>query len=167
MYTLLSSWILSSMLIFLNHPLALGSLLLIQTILISITTGMMFINFWLSYILFLIMVGGMLIMFMYMTSIASNEKFKLPNFKKSMMATMMVVALMMLMMMMWDPSILPLKSSMSNNIQLTQLHMFMSLNKFFNYPNYIMLISLMSYLFLTLIAIVKITDKKMGPMRQK
>nr|ALI86981.1 NADH dehydrogenase subunit 6 [Cryptolestes turcicus] len=53
----------SLMFMFLNHPLSMGLMLLLQTICISILSGIMMINFWYSYMIFLIMIGGMLVLF--------------------------------------------------------------------------------------------------------
>merc|ERR1739838_23170 len=58
------------------HPLAIGLALLFQTILICCTTGLSNLSFWFSYILFLIFLGGILVLFIYVTSLASNEMFK-------------------------------------------------------------------------------------------
>nr|AWN56272.1 NADH dehydrogenase subunit 6 [Glena unipennaria] len=69
-------FLMSILMIFYNHPMSMGANLILQTIMIVILIGPMNYSFWFSYILFLIMIGGMLILFMYMTSIASNEKFK-------------------------------------------------------------------------------------------
>merc|ERR1712221_33590 len=60
----------------LSHPLAIGLALLSQTILICLITGLSSSSFWFSYILFLIFLGGMLVLFIYVTSLASNEIFK-------------------------------------------------------------------------------------------
>nr|AWV83247.1 NADH dehydrogenase subunit 6 [Graptopsaltria nigrofuscata]AWV84469.1 NADH dehydrogenase subunit 6 [Graptopsaltria nigrofuscata] len=61
--------------IFMKHPLSMGFTLLLQTILSSLTCSLNFNSYFMSYVLFLIFIGGMLILFMYMSSIASNEKF--------------------------------------------------------------------------------------------
>nr|AOY39627.1 NADH dehydrogenase subunit 6 [Scolytinae sp. BMNH 1039896] len=157
----------SMLFIFLNHPLALGSILLLQSIMASINSGLMYTNFWLSYILFLIMVGGMLIMFMYMTSIASNEKFKMPKTKSLTMKTSIFMLIMILLILFMDPSIFPLTSELTLNSSINNNTLLLSLNKFFNWPYFILSITLMAYLLLTLIAIVKITGKNLSPMRQK
>nr|YP_010270145.1 NADH dehydrogenase subunit 6 [Karenia caelatata]UJX87001.1 NADH dehydrogenase subunit 6 [Karenia caelatata] len=60
---------------FMKHPLSMGSILLMQTIISSLTCSINLSSYFMSYILFLIFIGGMLILFMYMASIASNEKF--------------------------------------------------------------------------------------------
>nr|ARH54829.1 NADH dehydrogenase subunit 6 [Trigonopterus sp. 6 AH-2016] len=160
-----SSWMFSILFMTLNHPLSLGGLLLTQTILMALMTGFFFLNFWFSYILFLVMIGGMLVMFIYMTSIASNEKFKMP--KKSMIFVFTSTPIIIPMLFLTDnffPLQLSLFSSMNLfNSQIKNLCM----NKYFNYPGMLMLICLMIYLLITLIAIVKITDKTSGTLRQK
>nr|YP_009442017.1 NADH dehydrogenase subunit 6 [Gnathotrichus materiarius]AOY40238.1 NADH dehydrogenase subunit 6 [Gnathotrichus materiarius] len=159
------SWLLTLLLIFLNHPLALGGGLLAQTALIALISGTLFYNFWFSYLLFLILIGGMLVMFMYMTSIASNEKFKLPNKTVLMYTASGISALALVFLLdkfMASPYIMKLQLTESEN------SMFLcTLNKFFSWPNWALSIMLMMYMLLTLIAVVKITAKKMGPLRQK
>nr|AEP27470.1 NADH dehydrogenase subunit 6 [Liophloeus tessulatus] len=157
------SWILSMILIFLNHPLSLGLILLLQTILISLITGILNLNFWFSYILFLIMIGGMLILFIYMTSIASNEKFK---FSKNLMfmSNFMLISTLIFY---WNKEFHINKMNISNSININTYNINLSMNKFFNYPNMMMIIMLMIYLLITLIAIVKITQSKMGTLRSK
>nr|APX39807.1 NADH dehydrogenase subunit 6 [Gonioctena aegrota] len=151
--------------LFLNHPLSFGLILLLQSIMISCMTGFMNLNFWYSYILFLIMVGGMLVLFIYMTSIASNEKFKF-SFKIFMMMLFMLLLLMMLLftdnfyysllMKMMDISN---QNSLPNN--------YLSMNKYINFPNNFIMFMMILYLFITLIMVVKITNLNYGPLRQK
>nr|APX39375.1 NADH dehydrogenase subunit 6 [Longitarsus atricillus] len=148
-----------------KHPLSCGVILLIQTILTALFTGMMSLNFWYSYILFLIMIGGMLILFIYMTSIASNEKF---NFNKKYIYLYMLFLMILSLMFVIDPfytnlniNIIDMKTSF-----LTFKNQF-SMMKYFNYPNYFIMMMMIIYLFITLIAIVKITKFNYGALRQK
>nr|ARH53997.1 NADH dehydrogenase subunit 6 [Phyllobrotica quadrimaculata] len=148
---------------YLNHPLSCGLILLLQTICTALLSGMMNYNYWYSYILFLIMIGGMLILFIYMTSIASNEKFK---FNKNLtIILMMMISLMMIMLMM--------DYFYSNMIIQTIDTKFLnydknwSMMKYFNFPNNLMTFILMNYLFITLIMTVKMTKFSYGPLRQK
>lgn len=62
------------MFIFLNHPLSIGIILILQTFLFSFFAGIIMPSFWYSYILILIFLGGLLILFIYVSSIASNEQ---------------------------------------------------------------------------------------------
>nr|QXJ41889.1 NADH dehydrogenase subunit 6 [Pissodes strobi] len=164
-YILMCNWALSMIFMFLHHPLSLGCTLLLQTMLISLSTGFLYYNFWFSYILFLIMIGGMLVMFIYMTSIASNEKFKLP--KNLIIFGMMFFLSLMIMIFLLDNFY---SKFLSNNFMDMPQAMKMTnftLNKFYNYPNMQIMIILMIYLLITLIATVKIIGKFTGTLRQK
>nr|QNV12226.1 NADH dehydrogenase subunit 6 [Carabus nemoralis] len=156
---------------FLNHPLSMGLTLLIQTILISLMSGIFTYTYWFSYILFLVMIGGMLVLFIYMTSLASNEMFNFST-KLSMMM-MMMVSMMIIMYMIIDYMMINPLFKNSNLMEFFNNLMFMknennyTLNKIYNMPNNLITLMLVNYLFLTLIAVVKITDIKYGPLRQK
>nr|YP_009501993.1 NADH dehydrogenase subunit 6 [Trioza anthrisci]AWU49074.1 NADH dehydrogenase subunit 6 [Trioza anthrisci] len=64
----------------LQTPLSMGCLLLIQTILTCIITRFLTMSSWIPLTMFLVMVSGLMIIFTYVTSICSNNKFKLLNF---------------------------------------------------------------------------------------
>nr|APF47493.1 NADH dehydrogenase subunit 6 [Choeras grammatitergitus] len=57
------------------HPLIFSMLLLMYMIILSFKLNYLLSNFWYSYILFLLMVGGVMILIMYLTSISNNEMF--------------------------------------------------------------------------------------------
>nr|UPX88652.1 NADH dehydrogenase subunit 6 [Hydraena nigrita] len=154
---ILMNLLMSIMFLFMIHPLSMGMILLIQTILISLITGYFFMNFWYSYILFIIMIGGMLVLFIYMTSVASNEKFKFSN--KLLILTLVMMIIMNLFMMMDNMYI----NMMNNNYNMTLIT---SLIKFYNLPLMYTMLLMIIYLFITLIAVVKITEFKLGPLRQ-
>nr|YP_009128368.1 NADH dehydrogenase subunit 6 [Tribolium confusum]AJP09532.1 NADH dehydrogenase subunit 6 [Tribolium confusum] len=162
MITLLlsSSMMISTMFILMNHPLSMGMTLLIQTILISLITGNFISSLWFSYILFLILIGGMLILFMYMTSIASNEKFK-PQIKE-------LIPLMLLPM--FYLTIKPYCNNLTSNNELNVMNktncISNSLAKYAFMPTSLILTLMIMYLLITLVATVKITQFKKGPIRQ-
>nr|WIL79923.1 NADH dehydrogenase subunit 6 [Pieleus irregularis] len=151
--------------IFLNHPMSLGLVLLMQTILTSLIISFLNFNFWFSYILFLIMIGGMLILFIYMTSIASNEKFNFSNF---LLFMFFLWIFMMLSLMIIDSfySFMLTNNSELFNMNLN-LNFNISVNKYFNFPNYLLFITSIIYLLITLIAVVKISNLNYGPLRPK
>nr|ADO60490.1 NADH dehydrogenase subunit 6 [Elmidae sp. BMNH 840216] len=152
--------------LFLKHPMSMGLTLLIQSTLISMITGFYNHNFWFSYILFLIMIGGMLVLFIYMTSIASNEMFKYSN-KLTIFVFTLIITLTIIMFnsdqLIMNQNVFNIDSTIFNNPELFKL----SLNKYLNFPSNIMLFFMIIYLFITLIAVVKITNISYGPMRQK
>nr|YP_010954690.1 NADH dehydrogenase subunit 6 [Dorcus davidis]WMW30075.1 NADH dehydrogenase subunit 6 [Dorcus davidis] len=144
-----------------NHPLSLGLLLLIQSTLIALISGWMNLTFWYSYILLLIMIGGMLVLFLYMTSVASNEKFKFsPLLIISSISCLMISVPISMMLDQW---FLNSKILISENINL--IFSLMSLNKFLNFPAIMISISLIIYLLITLIVVIKISKFKQGPLR--
>nr|QGX86638.1 NADH dehydrogenase subunit 6 [Lepidapion squamigerum] len=159
-------WTSSIIFMFLNHPLSFGAILLIQTISISLLTGMLSFNYWFSYILFLIMIGGMLILFIYMTSIASNEKFKFSMKMFTFYSMMTMFALLIIMMV----DYFYLNFNIFNEEMINQsinLTYKLSMNKYMNFPSLWITLMMIIYLLITLIAIVKITEIQYGPMRQK
>nr|YP_009387940.1 NADH dehydrogenase subunit 6 [Aquatica wuhana]ART65581.1 NADH dehydrogenase subunit 6 [Aquatica wuhana] len=142
-----------------SHPLSMGMILLIQTLLIAMWIGTLSINFWYSYILFIIMVGGMLILFIYMTSVASNEKFSLNKFS-------LILIFPLIMIYMFKDKLFPNMNSMNMDISTNKFLFTMSLNKFLMYPMMFMSMTIIIYLLITLIAVSKITNIIKGPLRK-
>nr|ANJ70296.1 NADH dehydrogenase subunit 6 [Acilius sulcatus] len=168
---LMFNLILTMIFLFLNHPMSMGLVLMLQTILIALMTGLFSYSFWFSYILFLIMIGGMLILFIYMTSLASNEMF---NFsKKIMIVSLTFIIMIIILTFMIDNSLINSLFKNSNIIEFYNNMIFykneniISLNNIYNKPNFMITLMLINYLFLTLIAVVKITNMNYGPLRQK
>nr|AXS65908.1 NADH dehydrogenase subunit 6 [Tenebrionoidea sp. 15 KM-2017] len=161
MTIMIMNMILSIMFMFLKHPISMGGILLLQTIIMSLMLGNFMMNFWFSYILFLVMVGGMLVLFIYMTSIASNEKFK-TNFK--LMTTFGLIMITLIWMESLNPAFISMNNSefstMESNLNFNQMIM-----KFMNWPSISIMLFLIMYLLFTLIAIVKITEISGGPLR--
>nr|YP_010827557.1 NADH dehydrogenase subunit 6 [Callibia diana]WFD61153.1 NADH dehydrogenase subunit 6 [Callibia diana] len=164
LYILLSLSMMSSfMFLFLNHPLSMGFILLLQTILICLISGLMSTSFWFSYILLLIYLGGMLVLFMYITSLASNELFLYTN-------TMIVPIIMLpIIFTIFQYLMINYFNNSNENMELNHnINMYINnfLIKIYNSPINIMTILIATYLFLTLIAVVKIINIFKGPMRQ-
>nr|YP_010602083.1 NADH dehydrogenase subunit 6 [Ocellarnaca nigra]WAM61712.1 NADH dehydrogenase subunit 6 [Ocellarnaca nigra] len=163
----------SSTIIFtqLNHPLTMTLIIVLQTLLISSITGLISQSFWFSYILLLVFLGGMLVLFIYITSLASNEMLSLPI--KTIFITLLTTLLILSISWLLDSSftnitsmnldMLPNNSNNSNYWSET----FLSLMKLYNNPTNLNTLMLVMYLFLTLIAIVKITNIFYGPLRHK
>nr|WKU83842.1 NADH dehydrogenase subunit 6 [Ceriana alboseta] len=151
-----------------NHPLSMGMLLLIQTILISCITGLMTKSFWFSYILFLIMVGGMLVLFIYVTSLASNEMFSL-SMKTTLISLFMLLLLFTIILFM-DKMMMMFNSMNNEMMSISFINSYikensLNLNKLYNYPTNMITILMINYLLITLIATVKITKLFFGPLR--
>nr|ARH53867.1 NADH dehydrogenase subunit 6 [Epuraea guttata] len=164
-FLLATSCLLSMIFLFLNHPLSFGIILLFQTILVSLISGMLSYNFWFSYILFLVMIGGMLILFIYMTSIAANKKFK---FSLKLFTMIMILIIMLFLFMFIDQYLLNnLYTSYDTIMMNMNMNNKFSLIKFLNKPNLILMLMTFNYLFIVLVAVTKISHIEKGPLRQK
>lgn len=60
----------------LSHPLSIGVTLLLVTLTISLIVGVFHSSIWVSYATILILLGGVLVIFIYVALLASNEIFK-------------------------------------------------------------------------------------------
>nr|YP_009227468.1 NADH dehydrogenase subunit 6 [Peripolus nepalensis]ADZ56323.1 NADH dehydrogenase subunit 6 [Peripolus nepalensis] len=152
----------------LNHPMSMMIFIILQTFLIGLMTGTMMESFWLSYILFLTFLGGMLVLFIYITSIASNEMFQ-PN-SMIMIFTFMMWTFIMFMFIIMNKTMFIdfMKNTETININnsINYQEMTMSLQKLYNNPTFIITMMMMIYLFLALLAVVKITNINQGPIRK-
>nr|UPX88704.1 NADH dehydrogenase subunit 6 [Aphodius rufipes] len=159
------SLLMSMLLISLKHPLSMGLTLLIQTITVSLTIGFFSINYWFSYILFLVMIGGMLVLFIYMTSVASNEMFKYSS--KLAMLIIFITMMMMFIYLFIDSFVLYMNMfSVETSNYMMNPNLNLSMNKYLNFPSNFIVYMIIVYLLITMIAVVKITDIKQGPLRQ-
>nr|BBB16307.1 NADH dehydrogenase subunit 6 [Pagurus sp. D20M] len=149
-----------------SHPLSTGLILLFQTTLVAVASGTLNKTFWFSYILFLIFLGGMLVLFIYVASLASNEQFSI-NFNFTMFIIISTLFMTFFIMMM-DPIILSNKmsmimSSLMNNYKLSSNSLFNS--PIYNMPSAFFTFFIISYLLLALLIIVKIMKPHSAPLR--
>nr|YP_010329938.1 NADH dehydrogenase subunit 6 [Phragmatobia fuliginosa]UNP54687.1 NADH dehydrogenase subunit 6 [Phragmatobia fuliginosa] len=158
--------------LFLNNPLSMGLMILLQTLNICLISGMLIKTYWFSYILFLIFLGGLLVLFIYVSSIASNELFK-PSFNLKMMFILFIFLLIMIKLF-YSNNLFWLNFSFNsdmNNLFLFDLFINnenkINLSKLYNNQTFMIMMMLIIYLFITLIAVVKITNIFYGPLRSK
>nr|URX52796.1 NADH dehydrogenase subunit 6 [Cryptotermes cymatofrons] len=142
-----------------NHPLAMGMMLLMQTMLMCLISGLMHQSFWFQYILFMIFIGGMLVLFIYVASLASNEMFSLSTKMMMMSIGVMMTSMMIKNWTMPNSSDSTTHSTMSNEISLMT-------EKLYNQPSGTLTILMVLYLLMTLVVVVKITNVSLGPLRQ-
>nr|YP_002970617.1 NADH dehydrogenase subunit 6 [Laccotrephes robustus]ACJ69531.1 NADH dehydrogenase subunit 6 [Laccotrephes robustus] len=154
----------SIMLTMTKHPMSMGLILMIQTSLCAMMVGFMIKSFWFSYMLFIIMMGGMLVLFIYMASIASNEKMKFSM--KMTITTAMMMAIIITTWMMSDNLIMETNQvpTQTNTMENEQN---LSLMKMFSMQTMSLTIMMVLYLLLTMIVITFIVNVFEGPMRKK
>nr|AWV84079.1 NADH dehydrogenase subunit 6 [Tettigades opaca] len=150
---------LALMILLAKHPLSMGGVLLMETMLASLMCGMNMNNYLMSYVLFLIFIGGMLILFMYMSSIASNEKFYMTDMLSTMI--MMVISVMIVI-----KSHLHLSYNLYNcNINSPELYNNLMMNKLYSLPSGMLTLMMVIYLLFTLIVVSNIIGIKFSPLR--
>nr|YP_010735843.1 NADH dehydrogenase subunit 6 [Phytomastax pentaspinula]WEL32813.1 NADH dehydrogenase subunit 6 [Phytomastax pentaspinula] len=160
------AFLMNMMFIMTSHPMTMVITILMQTLMICTISGMIMESFWLSYLLFLIMLGGMMVLFMYITSIASNEMLK---FNMNIITIMLVSITIMISinidkyMVFYD----------SNNSEMCSFNQMINIKetselmkKLYNQPTYIMSMMMMVYLLFTMIVVIKIINIKQGPVRK-
>nr|AVJ52567.1 NADH dehydrogenase subunit 6 [Choerocoris paganus] len=147
----------SMMFLLLKHPMSMGFILILQTMIIAIISGMMLNNFFFSYIIMIIMLSGALVLFIYMASVASNEKFKTST-------SMMIMTLMTFL------ASLPLTKDikvMEHPNKDNYMSIIMTLSKLFNTMSTYMTMMMIMYLLLTMIVVSYIANTQEGPLRVK
>nr|YP_009479852.1 NADH dehydrogenase subunit 6 [Incisitermes minor]AVX29522.1 NADH dehydrogenase subunit 6 [Incisitermes minor] len=141
------------------HPLAMGMMLLTQTMAMCLISGLMHQSFWFQYILFMVFIGGMLVLFIYVASLASNEMFSLSTKMMVVTTTMMLLSTTI-----EDWTTMNSKETMNNTMMENEIITMTS--KLYNQPNGSLTIMMALYLLMTLIVVVKITNVSKGPLRQ-
>nr|YP_010952784.1 NADH dehydrogenase subunit 6 [Trapezia digitalis]WMQ53204.1 NADH dehydrogenase subunit 6 [Trapezia digitalis] len=147
----------------LKHPLALGLTLLLQTIMVSIIAGTSTYSFWFSYILFMIFLGGMLVLFIYVASLASNETFFF-DFKYFTFYCFMLFFLTFTTFFI-DPLMSPYSSSLPISSVSSHLSTPFFLSWIYNHNFMNFTLFIVMYLLLTLVVVVKITNFTKSPLR--
>ena len=142
------------------HPINIGITLLTQTIIIAILIGLISYSSWFSYILFLVFLGGILVLFIYITRIASNEIFKKRNYIYSIIIIIIVLAIIIIFL---DPFIFNININYSfiHNTNLPTI----VISPLYNNPISLITVFIVLYLLLTLIVIVSLTKFNKGPLR--
>nr|YP_010759070.1 NADH dehydrogenase subunit 6 [Oedipoda miniata]WEX31980.1 NADH dehydrogenase subunit 6 [Oedipoda miniata] len=152
----------------LNHPMSMMMIIIVQTMMIGMMMGSMMESFWLSYILFLTFLGGMMVLFIYITSIASNEMFKI----KLINVNLLIIMTMITMIILYNTNKMMFTEMIKNSETMIMKYsinfqeMTMSMMKLYNNPTIIITMMMMIYLFIALMAVVKITNINQGPIRK-
>nr|YP_009643386.1 NADH dehydrogenase subunit 6 [Pyrrhopeplus posthumus]YP_009643399.1 NADH dehydrogenase subunit 6 [Pyrrhopeplus carduelis]APO08803.1 NADH dehydrogenase subunit 6 [Pyrrhopeplus posthumus]APO08816.1 NADH dehydrogenase subunit 6 [Pyrrhopeplus carduelis] len=146
----------SFMLIWVNHPISMGLLIIAQTLNISMMIGLYSGSFWFSYIIIIVMLSGMLVLFIYMASIASNEKFHTPIKTIYLASIILSIGLIM-------QVVMELELTSKNKLQLLTNTEILTLINMMNNKKIVILMVL--YLFFSMFIISSIVNISKGPLR--
>nr|QLY90198.1 NADH dehydrogenase subunit 6 [Halesus radiatus] len=153
-----SFWLLN-----LNHPLIITIFIIFQTCILILITGIMSYSFWMSYLMFLTFIGGLLVLFIYISSLTPNKIFYL-NYKK--ILSIFLILFLFIMFTQIQPTLMNLEMtplSFSNKFINTENNLYLS--NFYNKNELWMTLILMNYLLLALVISTKIILLTEGPMR--
>nr|QLY90341.1 NADH dehydrogenase subunit 6 [Hydropsyche angustipennis] len=147
---------------FIKNPLNMGLSLLIQTLIMCLMMNFNLNFYWLSYILYLIMLGGILILFMYLCSIASNEIIKFNMNFLFMMLIYFMIMIYLINKFNWITINSPINlNNLSTFFPMEKLNM----SKIYNNYTMYMTIFLVIYLFILLLMVTMMTNSNKGPLR--
>nr|YP_009987877.1 NADH dehydrogenase subunit 6 [Tachypleus gigas]QNL17503.1 NADH dehydrogenase subunit 6 [Tachypleus gigas] len=132
-----------------THPIMMIFNLILLTILCNLLTTLFMKISWFSYTLFLIMLGGMLVVFIYITSLAPNEPFKFS----------------MTMMILMTSSFSLILSTYNYTFHYKSTMFKFSITNMFSLLSLLTTILLVSFLLITLIVVVKISKFSQGPIQ--
>nr|YP_009502290.1 NADH dehydrogenase subunit 6 [Heteropsylla sp. DMP-2018]AWU48932.1 NADH dehydrogenase subunit 6 [Heteropsylla sp. DMP-2018] len=140
------------------NPILMGATLLNQTIMICLISRMMMNSSWIPSTIFLVMVGGLMIIFIYMTSISSNKKLTLLKLNKFYKITPLMIFLLF----MFNNKSIKFKESfqLMDEFNLEFTNLFLPMNIITS--NFMFI-----YLLVMLIIMTEILSSTKGPMRKK
>nr|YP_007317449.1 NADH dehydrogenase subunit 6 [Halicryptus spinulosus]CBK55562.1 NADH dehydrogenase subunit 6 [Halicryptus spinulosus] len=142
------------------HPLMMVLAIMILTLSSALALGVIQPSFWFSYILFLVFLGGLLVLFLYISSLAANEMVYLKMFYSSLML-LPLYWLMMIVFWFMNPT-----STNYSHTSTLMMNYEDTASLTFSGMNFSLIILLMIYLLLTLVGVVNIVQLGHGPLRQ-
>uniref|UniRef100_A0AAU7V9V4 NADH-ubiquinone oxidoreductase chain 6 n=1 Tax=Stenopsocus periostictus TaxID=3074947 RepID=A0AAU7V9V4_9NEOP len=164
MMYLLASFLFMILFFYLNNPLTLGLILICQTLALTFFLGSLVKSFWFLYLLILIFIGGMLVLFIYVTSIFPNEKFDINNNNSINIIMFMSLLTIITVIYMLIFNLTPSFDSLEN-VTLTNKFMIPSV-KMFSFNTSMLFIFMVNYLFYCMVVVIKITNFFKGPLRK-
>ena len=133
----------------LTHPISLGIILIFYSLLIGGTT-ILFRTPWFFYLLVLVFLGGVIILIIYIRTLAANEKFIIPRPVNYLIP---IVAMLVRTFLLNNYNYI-VKSSLNIRIVIN----------LYEYSNRRLSIFLIIYLFITIVCVVKLVKFERGPL---
>lgn len=157
----------SSLLFFYStNPFSLGLILITQTIATSLFLGYITKSFWFLYLLILIFIGGILVLFIYVTTIFPNEKFIFNQSKIIITIRIIFFYIIILFSIKYFFNLnLPYNRLINNYITINENIQLKTTIKIFISQSNLLIILIVNYLFYCIIVVIKIVNFFKGPLR--
>jgi len=142
---------------FTSHPIAIIIIIVAQTFILCVSIWLFLRTGWFSYIIFLIYLGGLIVLFIYISRLAFNEKFNIID--KELSAQFIFSAVILITLISLSAEI---KTFKPIKIEINEF-----IFKIFSFSSTLLTTLTIIYLIITLIVVVKITAQFFGPLRTK
>lgn len=139
-----------------------GLTLLISTILIRLIVGVLHSRMWVSYVAVLILLGGLLVIFIYISLLASNETFTSNKFAPPLILRILTTILLAVLNPFIREPLLNSNNNITRNINKKRLEW---LSDFYSSELSSLTLFLIFYLLLTLLVVVFNTKNNHGTLR--
>nr|AKM70011.1 NADH dehydrogenase subunit 6 [Phyllaphis fagi] len=143
-----------------KSPLTSNLVILTQSITLTLMLNLINKSSWISFMLFILYVGGLMIIFLYISSIAFNEINFIKNYKN-----LIYKIIILLMMFFIIKSFIIMENFKFNNLMNFEDNFY--LINMFIMPNNLMIYFILFILFFMLISIIWLLKNNKGPIRQK
>nr|BBN80008.1 NADH dehydrogenase subunit 6 [Grandidierella fasciata] len=146
--------------VFSEHLLVMNFSLMLTSVFYSVILYHQMLTTWMAYILMMVFLSGMMVIFIYMTSLSSNEPFNFPPY------TLVILGVLSA-----GLPLLVMKSSfllLENSSKLLNFNSSFSLEavyKSYSFTSWELTFCLIVYLFVTLVVTVKISSMKSAPLK--
>jgi len=137
-----------------SHPIRLIAVILSITLLCCVIVSLITTTSWFSFILFLIFLGGLIVLFIYISRLASNEKF-LIDWARAIKSSIGILVSIIF-------TVANINYQYATNTPVNEI---ITLNSIYIKNSIAPIIFTIIYLLLTLVVVVKITSKYEGPLR--
>nr|YP_010461836.1 NADH dehydrogenase subunit 6 [Tapinoma ibericum]UUF93602.1 NADH dehydrogenase subunit 6 [Tapinoma ibericum] len=151
-----------------SHPVFIMIIIIIYNSMICLNMSMWKMNFMYSIMLFLILISGLLIIFLYFSSLISNEQMTFYSNKillLSLIFNIMYMYMLFLMNKLFSNNIIYTTKEI-NSLNKINNKMFENILNLYIYPYNNITICSMLYLLLTLFIIIKLSNMKIKPLRK-
>nr|AFI13777.1 NADH dehydrogenase subunit 6 [Diuraphis noxia] len=159
-FIMLTNLIMAITLTMMKSPLSSNLIILIQTLSLTLMINLINKTSWISFMIFILYIGGLMIIFLYISSIAFNELNINKNFKNLIYKLIFIILVLMYFKMSLNLNNMNYENKFIFEDNFYMLNMFIL-------PNNLMMYMIMFILFFMLILIIWMLKINKGPIRQK
>nr|AFI13783.1 NADH dehydrogenase subunit 6 [Diuraphis noxia] len=159
-FIMLTNLIMAITLTMMKSPLSSNLIILIQTLSLTLMINLINKTSWISFMIFILYIGGLMIIFLYISSIAFNELNINKNFKNLIYKLIFIILVLMYFKMSLNLNNMNYENKFMFEDNFYMLNMFIL-------PNNLMMYMIMFILFFMLILIIWMLKINKGPIGQK